>query len=424
MSAAIIEKRKQRAKNVHDARAIHTRAETEKRDMSAEERKNFDDLMAVVDTLADEIAALKAGEEGEERDEDEDKKKADAERLEAAERAAEEDGKTGERRAPRGTPEQRGGDNREQRYAVAYRNWLRSGIETRDLSLGTNNAGGFLVTPTQMSKDLVVALNNLVFVRGLCDIETLTEAKSLGVPQITTDVSDADWTAEVPTLTADTSLVLARRDLSPNLLCKLVLASHRLLNNSALPEQVIMQRLAYKFAVSEENAFLNGSGSGQPLGLFTASASGIPTSRDVTAASTTTFVGDELINVAMSIPAQYAKSASFGWIMHRDAVKIARKLKDGQGQYLWQIGIGNDRPDTLLGYPLYQSEYAPNTFTTGLYVACLGDMKSYKIADVANMEVQRLVERYADSNQIGFLGRRYLDASPVLSNAFARLKLA
>ena len=417
----IKEKFEARAKAVADAREIRNRADVEKRDMSAEEKANFDKLMEVVDGLKAEIDALKAEPDGdEERDEDEDKKK-----LEEAERELEEDKRSlGARRAGGMNTEQRGNGN-EARYAKAYRHWLRTGVETRDLSLGTNSAGGYLLTPTQMSKDLIVALNNLVFVRGLCDVETLTEAKNLGVPQLTADVADADWTSEVPSsLTPESSLTLDRRDLSPNLLCKLVLASHRLLQASSAPEALIMQRLAYKFAVSEEKAFLTGNGSGKPLGMYYASASGIPTSRDVTAASQTVFTADELITTLYSIPQQYQKSPSFGWILHRDTVRKCRQLKDGNGSYIWQMGIAADRPDMLLGHPCYQSEYAPNTYTTGLYVALVGDLKFYKIADVAAMEVQRLVERYADTNQIGFLGRRYLDASPVLSTAFARLKLA
>lgn len=418
----ILELRQARAKALHDARAIHTAAGTEKRDMSAEESANFDALMLKVDELAEQIKTASE----EERDDDEEKKTAE-ERLAEAEAKEKEDKERSlqKRSAGRINPEGGDADHRaSEKYAKAYRNWVRTGVQHRDLSM-TTTAGGYLVTPTKLSKDLVIALNNMVFLRGLADIETLTEAASLGVPQITTDISDADWTSEVPSsLTADTALVTARRDLTPQFLCKLALISHKLLQFSGRAEQVVNERLGYKFGVAEEKAFLTGDGSGKPLGVFYASASGIPTSRDVACASQTTFTADELINLSMSIPQQYTKSKSFGWIMHRDSVKIARKLKDGEGRYVWQIGIGLDRPDTLLGYPLYQSEYAPNTFTTGLYVAALGDFRYYKIVDVANMEVQRLVERYADTNQVGFLGRRYVDGSPVLGAAFSRLKLA
>ena len=427
-----------RAKAVHDARAISNKADAEKRDMSAEESANYDALMAKVDELAEEINALKSADAGEDRDDEqsEDEKKKAA--LEAAEREVEEDkrfiaGRRSSSMRP-GAGEGRSYDARSEyerrraspAYANAFRNWVQNGREHRDLALGTNTAGGYMVTPTKLSEQFIVALNNLVFMRNLATIETLTDAKSLGVPTLTTDVSDADWTAEVPAsdIEGDASMVTGRRDLNPSLLSKLALVSHLLLLQSSRAESVVMQRLSYKFGVSEEKGFLTGDGDGKPLGVFTADADGIPTSRDVTATSQTVFTADELIDTAYSIPQQYQKSKSFGWILHRNSVARARKLKNGNGDYIWQQGMAIDRPDTLLGFPIYQSEYAPNTYTTGNYVACIGDFAFYTIVDVANMEIQRLVERFALKNQIGFFGRRYVDGAPTLANAFARLKLA
>lgn len=76
----------------------------------------------------------------------------------------------------------------------------------------------------------------------------------------------------------------------------------------------------------------------------------------------------------------------------------------------------------LLGLPVLMSEYVPSTYTTGLYVGMLADFSQYWIADNLNMTVQRLVELYAESNQIGFIGRMEVDGMPVLAEAFVRLK--
>ncbi len=73
---------------------------------------------------------------------------------------------------------------------------------------------------------------------------------------------------------------------------------------------------------------------------------------------------------------------------------------------------------------MYESEYAPNTFTTGLYVGLLGDLSYYWIADALSMTVQRLEELYAATNQVGFIGRLETDGMPVLEEAFVRVKLA
>ena len=74
--------------------------------------------------------------------------------------------------------------------------------------------------------------------------------------------------------------------------------------------------------------------------------------------------------------------------------------------------------------PIFMSEYAPNTFTTGLYVGILGDFSNYWIADALNMQIQKLVELYAATNQDGFISRMESDGMPVVSEAFVRVKLA
>ena len=70
------------------------------------------------------------------------------------------------------------------------------------------------------------------------------------------------------------------------------------------------------------------------------------------------------------------------------------------------------------------SEFAPNTFTTGKYVGLLGDFSNYWIVDALSMQMQRLSELYAETNQIGFIGRLETDGAPVLEEAFARVTLA
>ena len=112
------------------------------------------------------------------------------------------------------------------------------------------------------------------------------------------------------------------------------------------------------------------------------------------------------------------------WMGHRDFFKQVAKLKDGDGQYLWRESVRVGEPDRLLGLPTGMSEYAPNTFTTGQYVAALGDFSQYWIADSMGMEMQRLTELYAETNQVGLIGRLDTDGQPVLGEAFVRVKLA
>ena len=74
--------------------------------------------------------------------------------------------------------------------------------------------------------------------------------------------------------------------------------------------------------------------------------------------------------------------------------------------------------------PVVTSEFCPNTFTAGQYVGMVADFKYYAIADSLGISIQRLVELYAETNQVGFIGRLEVDGMPVLAEAFARVQLA
>ena len=405
--------RTRRGQIVHDQRSI-LEASTEP-DLSAEDQARFDALTEEDERLATAIVREErvAGNESE------------------LSKPLEEPTKPEPRNDEE--PEQRVSRTATPEYMRAYQRFLRTGdqrgvitVEQRatadGLQADADAAGGFTILPQQVSNALVQAVDNLVFIRQRATVERVDSAASLGIVSLDADPEDGDWTQELTTVDFDTQMEFGKRELRPHELTKGIKVSRKLLNRSRLPiESLVNSRLAYKFATTHETAFMTGNGVNRPLGLFTASADGISTGQDVTAASTTTFTADELIDVQMNIKPQYQSTGE--WVMHRDAVKIARKLKTGDGQYLWQPGLQAGQPDTLLSRPLNQSEYAPNTFTTGLYVALFGDLSQYRIADAEDISIQRLVELYAATNQIGFIARSATDGMPVLEEAFSRLIL-
>jgi HK97 family phage major capsid protein len=288
------------------------------------------------------------------------------------------------------------------------------------LQADSDTAGGYMAPSEQFSNNFIQFVNNLVFIRQLATKETVTSAQSLGIPTLASDPDDADWTSELGTGQQDPSMSFGKRELYPHPLAKQILVSNKLLRMTPQVDNKVMERLAYKFAVAEEKAFLNGNGAEQPLGVFTASANGITTGRDVVTGSVNSILADSLFDAMYTLKAQYQAKAV--WIFHRDGIRQIRKLKDTQNRYLWEPAITAGQPDLILGRPFYMSEYCPNTFTTGLYVGIVGDFSKYVIADALSMGVQRLVELYAASNQTGFIGRQEVDGMPVLEEAFVRLK--
>jgi HK97 family phage major capsid protein len=311
-------------------------------------------------------------------------------------------------------------------YQAAFLTYISGGRASLGLQSNINTQGGYLAPIGTMAK-LIKFLDNQVFMRQLATVlPPMPDSQGIGVPSLDTDPGDADWTAEVPAadISEDTSMAFGKREFIPHLLTKLIKSSKKLLNVSILDvENLIVERLGYKFAVSEEKAYLTGTGAQQPLGVFTASANGISTGRDKTASATTSWTADDIVDLFYNLKPQYQVNATSIW--HRDSIARIRKLKIGTGEYVWQPGLAGGVGNTILGRPYVTSEYAPNTFTTGLYVGIFGDFKTgYWIGDGMNLSIQRLEELFALRNQVGLLGSKETDGAPVLEEAFSRMKLA
>lgn len=309
----------------------------------------------------------------------------------------------------------------------AFRSFLKGGpapAEMRSLQADSDTEGGYLLAPQTVAAALLAAVDNQTFLRKLAHTETINGSESLGVVTLDTDFGAADWTTELATTTVDEALRLGKRELKPVPLTKETKLSRTLVRRTAGgAERLVIARLAYQFGVTMENAYLNGSGAGQPLGLFTASAQGVSTARDVSTDNTTTAItADGLIEAKHTLKGQYWANAR--WIFHRNGVKKIRKLKDGNGQYLWAPGLSGGIPNTIVDTPYEMSEYAPDTWTTGLYVGIIGDFSFYWIVDALQLEIQVLNELYARTNQFGYIGRLESDGMPVLEEAFVRVKLA
>ncbi len=311
-------------------------------------------------------------------------------------------------------------------YAKQMDAYMRTGRYGAVLKT-TDDASGGTLTTTQMLNQLVKFVDDAVVMRQLGTVlPPLTRAISLGIPSWDTDPSDYDWTAEIPAsdIAEDTAPRTGNRELTPHLCTKRVDISQKLLRASVIPmEQLLMQRLAHKHGITEENAFLTGDAADQPLGVFTASANGISTGRDVAGVSgvASALDANDFSNLLFFLKPQYQLNASF--LMHRDAVKKAMQLTDGESRYIWQPGLKEGVPNMILGRPVVQSELVPNTFTATNYTVMCADFSFYWIVDSLQFTIQRLDEIAALQNKVVFLGRKETDGMPILEEAFARLQM-
>ena len=299
---------------------------------------------------------------------------------------------------------------------AAYRN------AAGDYTLGTDATAGALTAPMQFVEQLIQGMNDVLFMQAICHrTPSLGAAQTLGFPYRKTAASDAEWTTEVAEASAEQALQYGRREFKPNRMTKLIRLSRTLVAHANLAPTAVLEEMQRVLAVTKEKAYMTGNGTGKPLGIFTASNDGIPTTRDIAAASATTITADDLLDVKYSLKGQYHPRSQ--WVMHRDLVKAVAKLKDKNDQYIWQPSTQAGQPDRLFGHAVNMSEYAPNTYTAGNYAAVLGDFEYYWIMDADELLLQVLKEKYATSNQVGYLFDYFGDGAPVCGEAFARLKM-
>ena len=423
------ELRQKRAKLITDARALLNKSKDG--DLSVEDKANYDKMFAEAGKLADTIQREERLQEAER-----DLQRSTREGVRSAVDEADDKGKSSlPAFRSRGMQYinaedaawQTDGDwqrllgTTKPEYRTAFNRTVIRG-EQRALQADLGASGGFLVLPLQLADSLIKAVDDQVFIRQWATVIAVPNAETLGVPTLEADPADADWTSELGTGGEDSTMSFGRRDLHPHPVAKRIKISRTLLRRAPGAETLTMQRLAYKFAIAQEKAFLTGSGASQPLGVFVASTQGISTGRDMATDNTSTaFTANGLYNTQYTLKAAYWPNAK--WVFHRDAVKMLAKLVNGEGQYLWEPSLQAGQPDMLLGHPVNVSEYAPNTFTANLYVGILGDFRQYWIADSLSMEMQRLVELYAATNQEALIGRMESDGMPVLEEAFVRVKL-
>lgn len=411
------EMRDARGKAIADARSILDKADAEKRSLTAEENSNYDTAFAKAEELRASIAR------------EESLVSAERDAAEAALRSA--DARRDDKSGKSVDDETRAmGKTGTDEYRDAFSKLLSQGVrglndrEVRALQMDSDTAGGFTVAPQQWVNQLIKNVDDQVFMRQRGTKFRVPNAASMGVPTLVANPADSDWTTELATGNEDSTMSFGKRELNPHPLAKRLKVSNKLIAASAMGiDAFVRERLAYKFGITQEKAFLTGTGVNQPLGVFTASANGVTTARDVSTGNTTTAITfDGLIEAKYSLKGAYWNRAD--WLFHRDALKQISKLKNGEGDYIWRESVRDGEPDMLLGRPVMMSEYAPNTFTTGLYVGMLADFSQYWIADALDFQVQVLKELYAETNQTGYIGRMESDGMPVLAEAYARVKLA
>ena len=292
-------------------------------------------------------------------------------------------------------------------YKTAFWGMIRNRVATpgvmNALQVGTDSEGGYLV-PDEYERTLVQGLEEENVLRSLCTV-IQTSSGDRKIPLVASH-GTASWVDEEATI-PDSDDVFGQISIGAHKVATMIKVSDELLQDSVFNiESYIAAEFARRIGAAEEEAFITGNGTGKPTGLLHATNGagiGVTTNGNTPTA-------DEIFDLIHSIKSVYRKKAVF--LLNDSTLKALRKLKDGQGQYLWQPGLKEGQPDTLLNYRLVTSPFMPE-IDSGNKVILFGDFKSYWIAD----SFQRLNELYAATGQVGFRATQRVDGRLVLAEA-------
>ena len=183
-----------------------------------------------------------------------------------------------------------------------------------------------------------------------------------------------------------------------------------LYDNAFNLENYILTQFGKALANAEEDAFLNGDGTGKPIGLFHETLGGH------VADTVSTIKADDLINLVYALKRPYRKKASF--IINDKNLAVIRKLKDNNGAYIWQPSYQAGEPDRILGYPVNTSAFAPEGAIS------FGDYSYYNIGDRGTRSFSELRELFAGNGMIGYVAKERVDGRLILPEAVQILKIS
>ncbi|WP_422481983.1 phage major capsid protein [Pleomorphochaeta sp. DL1XJH-081] len=299
-----------------------------------------------------------------------------------------------------------------QEYRSAFWNHMRrqgNEFEVKNaLQVGTDTEGGYLV-PDEFERTIVESLKDENIFRSIAHL-IQTASGDRKIP-ISASKGEAAWIDEEGTY-PESDDSFGQVTISAYKLGTIIKVSEELINDSVFDiESYIATEFARRIGAKEEAAFFTGDGSGKPLGILAATGGA---QVGVTAASATALTCDEVIDLYHALRSPYRKNAV--WLTNDATIKAIRKLKDGNGQYIWQPSLVAKEPDTILGRPVRTSAYMPE-IASGAKTVAFGDFSYYWIADRQGRTFKRLGELFAPTGQVGFLGSQRVDGRLILGEA-------
>ena len=387
----VLELKDQRAQIWQRMKEINDKAEAEQRDLASEEQANWNQADADIKALDARIA-----------------------RQEQLERKPAEHGDSRQiATATLAVPQERLIAMPE--YQRAFGNFLRvprlTDLDSEDRSIlargfvqhramGTNvpTAGGYLV-PETLSRSIDQALLEYGGMREVATVFATEDGGDFLMPTSDDTSNTGEILAENTAASEQDITVGAKVFKAYMYSSKIIRASIQFLQDGAIDvEAWLAARMAERLARITNSHFTTGTGANQPSGIAGDATTGVTGATG----QTTTVTWDDLISLEHSVDPAYRR-AGCRWMFHDNTLQAIKKLKDGEGRYLWQPGLPTTTaPSTIMNYP-YTINQDVAVMAASAISIYFGLLTKYHIRDVRGRAVMRLDERYAEYLQVGFL---------------------
>lgn len=293
-------------------------------------------------------------------------------------------------------------------YKKAMLTALRSNFRqvSNILQEGVDADGGYLV-PEEYDHRLIDVLTEENIMRGIATKITTSGEHKIN---IAATKPAAAWIEEGGALSFGDA-TFDQKILDAHKLHVAIKITEELLYDNAFGlENYIITEFGKALANAEEDAFLNGDGVGKPTGIFDKTKGG-----ESIGTLTAALKSDDVLDLIYKLKRPYRKNASF--IMNDATLAQIRKLKDNNGQYLWQPSYQVGEPDKILGYNIRTSAFAPTD------AIAFGDYKYYNIGDRGSRSFKQLNELFAGNGMIGYVAKERVDGLLILPEAVKILGL-
>ncbi|CAN7436528.1 phage major capsid protein [Neorhizobium sp. LjRoot104] len=318
-----------------------------------------------------------------------------------------------------GTQQQEQTDEAAATERRAFLNYLRRGNQTseaelRALTVANDQQAGYLA-PAEVSSEMIREITEFSPIRQYATVRQTT-APSVKYPK-RTGITNAKWEGEIEeaeesTVTFGQTEIVAKR-----LTTYVDISNSLLMGSDGTAEAEVRLAFAEDFGKKESTAFVLGDGFKQPEGILTSAA--VPYFANGHA---TNLSADALIGLMYSLPAQYRNRGV--WLLNGTSLATIRKLKDGQGNFLWQPAFQAGQPETLLGRPVAEAIDMPDVAANAFPVA-FGDISTaYRIVDRQALGV--LSDPYTQATRAitRMHGTRWVGGGVVQPAAIKKLKMA